>query len=162
MVRAVYNGTFYESIIATPDKVFSIELHDTRKAYFFLEIDMGVGQPLSSPTPFSSSIRRKHVVYDTVLEQGLDKTQLDLPNFRVPFIPNKGKDRARNIIEETRVDQGKNIFYSGVLKDIEDPFIYQWETRTGEKKPSFLDRNRLLSTVKGGTSQYLNTYRGEL
>jgi hypothetical protein len=134
VVKAVYNGKLYEYITTTPDKVFGIEWQDGKKAYFFLETDMGVGQPLSRPTPSGSSIRKKHVVYDAVLEQALHKKQLNIPNFRVLFGTNKGRDRAKNIIEETRATGGKNIFYSGVLKDIEDPFAYQWETRTGELK----------------------------
>lgn len=133
-VRAVYNGALYEKITATPDKVFGVERQDMRKAYFFPELCMGLGQPHSRPTPWASSVRRKHVVYDGVFDQELHKKQLNIPNFRVLFITTKGIDHAKNIIEETRINQGKNIFYSGVLKDIEDPFTYLWETRTGEKK----------------------------
>jgi hypothetical protein len=133
-VNAVYNGTFYDRITATPDKVFGIERQDMRKAYFFPEICMGLGQPHSRSTPSASSVRRKHVVYDAVFEQDIHKKQLNIPNFRVPFITTKGIDHAKNIIEETRTTKGKNIFYSGVLKDIEDPFTYLWETRTGEMK----------------------------
>jgi hypothetical protein len=133
VVKAMYNSTLYECITATPDKVFGIERQDKRKAYFLPEIDMGVGQPLSRPTPFPSSIRKKYVVYDAVFEQELHKKQLNIPNFRVPFVTNKGALRAKNIIEETRRTQGKNIFFSGSLRDIEDPYLYEWETRNGEK-----------------------------
>ena len=134
VVTAVYNGTVYEKITATPDKVYGIENVLGRKAYFFPELCMGLGQPHSRPTPWASSVRRKHVVYDAVFEQGLHMKQLNIHNFRVLFITTKGREHAKNIIEETRINNGKNIFYAGVLKDIEDPFTYLWETRTGEMK----------------------------
>ena len=134
VVKAEYNGKVYEKITATPDKVFGIERQDMRRGYFFPELCMGLGQPHSRPTPSASSVRKKHVVYDAVFDHGLHRKQLNIPNFRVPFITTKGIDHAKNIIQETRINEGKNIFYSGVLKDIEDPFTYLWETRTGEMK----------------------------
>jgi hypothetical protein len=68
-----------------PDKVFGIERQDGKKAYFFLETDMG-SEPLKRSTPFVSSVYKKVVGYRAVRDTLLHTTQLILKNFIVIFM----------------------------------------------------------------------------
>jgi hypothetical protein len=85
-------------------------------------------EPQKRATSFTSSIYKKAVGYVAIQETGLHKTHLNIPGFRVPFVTTKNTLRARNIMETTREVKATKGFLFGVLREIEDPFTYEWLT----------------------------------
>lgn len=110
-----------------PDKVFGIERADGRKAYFFLETDMGQ-EPQRRASHYTSSIYKKIVAYRAVQNTSIHKTQLNLPNFRVLFITSKNSLRAKNLMQTSQEGGASSMYLFGVLQDITNPFDYFWTT----------------------------------
>lgn len=113
-----------------PDKVFGIELQDGKKKYFFLETDMGL-EPLKRVTSFTSSIYKKVVGYHAIQNASLHKSQLNIPGFRVLFVTNKNTLRQQNLMHTSQELKPTAGFLFAVLREIEDPYTYEWLTGKG-------------------------------
>jgi hypothetical protein len=87
-----------------PDRVFGLsfagEPEHRRRAYFFLEADRGT-MPVKRNGLAQTSFRRKLLGYRETWRQGLHRTHLGVPNFRVLTVTTS-EERMRHLIEAGR------------------------------------------------------------
>jgi hypothetical protein len=96
-----------------PDRVFGLYLAgglpDRREMFFFLEADRGT-MPVKRRGLGRSSFFRKLLAYEATWQQGLHRSQLGLPNFRVLTVTT-GRERVRHLVEAARsLNTGPGLF----------------------------------------------------
>lgn len=87
-----------------PDRVFGLEFHgapeNQQRAYFFLEADRGT-MPILRKGLGQTSFLRKLLCYRETWRQGLHKTHLGIPNFRVLTVTTN-RQRVEHLAEACR------------------------------------------------------------
>ena len=96
-----------------PDRVFGLRLAnrppDRREVFFFLEADRGT-MPVRRRGLGRSSFFRKLLAYEATWRQGIHRSHLGLPNFRVLTVTTS-KERVRHLVEATRtLKTGSGLF----------------------------------------------------
>lgn len=97
-----------------PDRVFGLrfagEPKHRRRAYFFLEADRGT-MPVARQGLAQTSFRRKLLGYQETWRQGLHRTHLGVPNFRVLTVTTN-EERMRHMVAECRpLSAGAGLFF---------------------------------------------------
>ncbi len=87
-----------------PDGVFGLDFKDApenrRRAYFFLEADRGT-MPVMRKGLGQTSFFRKLLIYQETWRQGLHRTHLGIPNFRVLTVT-ASRERVEHLVEACR------------------------------------------------------------
>jgi hypothetical protein len=96
-----------------PDKVFGLrfegEPEGRNRAFFFLEADRGT-MPVARKGFAQTSFLRKLVCYQETWRQGIHKTHLGIPNFRVLTVT-ASEERMRHLVAACRsLGSGGNLF----------------------------------------------------
>ncbi len=91
-----------------PDQIFGLRFADRpegrRVAYFFLEADRGT-MPVTRKGLLQTSFLRKLLAYQETWRQGLHKTHLGIPNFRVLTVTTS-EERIRHLVAACRTLRG--------------------------------------------------------
>jgi hypothetical protein len=97
-----------------PDKVFGLEFdgmpENRRRAYFFLEADRGT-MPVARKGLGQTSFLRKLVCYQETWRQGIHRTHLSIPNFRVLTVTTS-RERVEHLVKAcpTLTGGGSRLF----------------------------------------------------
>jgi hypothetical protein len=120
-----------------PDRVFGLSFagapEHRRLAYFFLEADRGT-MPLTRQGLWQTSFRRKLLGYRETWRQGLHRTHLGIPNFRVLTVTTN-EERRRHMVAACRsLGSGRRLF---LFADQKKPahgniLMRKWVTGLGE------------------------------
>src|SRR4051794_15312763 len=121
-----------------PDKVFGLEFHgapeNRRRAYFFLEADRGT-MPVTRKGLGQTSFLRKLVCYQETWRQGLHKTHLGIPNFRVLTVTTS-RERMEHLVEACRLISGGGsrlfLFTEQERLGQEGILVHEWVNGRGE------------------------------
>jgi hypothetical protein len=117
-----------------PDKVFGLHFQDApenrRHAFFFLEADRGT-MPVRREGLGQTSFLRKLICYHETWRQGLHKTYLGIPNFRVLTVT-ASRERVGHMVEACRSlpGGGSRLF---LFTRQEDLLTHEWVNGRGEK-----------------------------
>jgi DNA-binding Lrp family transcriptional regulator len=94
-----------------PDRVFGLEFHgapeNRRRAYFLLEADRGT-MPVERKGLAQTSFARKLLAYRETWRQGLHKTHLGIPNFRVLTVTTS-RERVGHLVQACRALSGDGL-----------------------------------------------------
>jgi hypothetical protein len=120
-----------------PDRVFGLSFagapEHRRRAYFFLEADRGT-MPVARKGLDQTSFRRKLLGYRETWRQGLHRTHLGIPNFRVVTVTTS-EERMGHLVAACRsLGGGSRLFLfagHGALGNT-DIFSQEWATGNGE------------------------------
>jgi len=98
---------------AEPDRVFGLRFEgapeNRRSAFFFLEADRGT-MPVTRKGLAQTSFLRKLLAYRETWRQGLHRTHLGLPNFRVLTVTTN-EERQKNLVAACRsLGNGGSLF----------------------------------------------------
>jgi Replication-relaxation len=120
-----------------PDRVFGLrfesEPEGRQRAYFFLEADRGT-MPVTRNGLDQTSFRRKLLGYRETWRQGLHRTHLGIPNFRVLTVT-ANEERTRNLVAECRSPSGGSGLFLFATQEIvgrEDILEYEWASGHGK------------------------------
>jgi len=96
-----------------PDRVFGLRFADRPEgrqvAYFFLEADRGT-MPVTRKELRQTSFRRKLLAYQETWRQGLHRSHLGIPNFRVLTVTTS-EERMRHLVAACRsLGSGRGLF----------------------------------------------------
>jgi hypothetical protein len=94
-----------------PDRVFGLSLagapEHRRRTYFFLEADRGT-MPVTRKGLGQTSFRRKLLGYRETWRQGVHRTHLGIPNFRVLTVTTS-EERMRHLVAACRSSSGQRL-----------------------------------------------------
>ncbi len=115
-----------------PDRVFGLQFEGTletrRHAYFFLEADRGT-MPVVRKSLGQTSFLRKLLAYQETWRQGLHKTHLGIPNFRVLTVTTS-RERVEHLEEacQSLVGGGSRLFLFADRERLtrENVLSHQW------------------------------------
>jgi protein involved in plasmid replication-relaxation len=121
-----------------PDRIFGLhfegELEGRNLAFFFLEADRGT-MPVVRKDLGQTSLRRKLVCYQETWQQGLHKTHLGIPNFRVLTVTTS-RERVEHLVEACRSLGGGGsrlfLFADQEALGSGDILSYEWMNGRGE------------------------------
>jgi hypothetical protein len=120
-----------------PDRVFGLSFADApehrRRAYFFLEADRGT-MPIVRQGLGQTSFRRKLLGYRETWRQGLHRTHLGIPNFRVLTVTTN-EERTRHLVAACRsIGSGGRLFLFTAQKRLghRDILGHDWVNGRGE------------------------------
>ena len=121
-----------------PDKVFGLEFHgapeNRRRAYFFLESDRGT-MPVTRKGLGQTSFLRKLLCYQETWRQGIHRTHLGIPNFRVLTVTTN-RERVKHLVEacHSLPGAGSRLFLFAEKKEIGCRNILAHEWVNGRKE----------------------------
>jgi hypothetical protein len=120
-----------------PDRVFGLrfagEPEGRQRAYFFLEADRGT-MPVMRQGLEQTSFRRKLLGYGETWRQGLHRTHLGIPNFRVLTVTTN-EERMRHLVAACRSIEGGQrmfLFTDQLAIHRESVLARQWLNGRGE------------------------------
>jgi hypothetical protein len=121
-----------------PDGIFGLDFEgepeNRRRAYFFLEADRGT-MPVMRKGLAQTSFLRKLLAYRATWRQGLHRTHLGIPNFRVLTVTTS-RERVENLVEACRAlsGGGAGLFLFADRENLssEDILVHEWVEGKGE------------------------------
>jgi DNA-binding Lrp family transcriptional regulator len=120
-----------------PDRVFGLRFAGRPPgrdcAYFFLEADQGT-MPVTRRTLVQTSFRRKLVAYRETWRQGLHRSHLGIPNFRVLTVTTS-EERMRHLVAGCRsLGSAERLFLFADQKALgrRDILRHEWVNGRGE------------------------------
>ena len=133
----VQEGGKLHGLGVEPDRVFGLSFagapEHRRLAYFFLEADRGT-MPVTRKGLGQTSFRRKLLGYRETWRQGLHRTHLGIPNFRVLTVTTN-EERMRHLAAGCRsLGGGQRLFLFAGQEALRrgDIFGYRWVNGFGE------------------------------
>jgi Replication-relaxation len=134
----VTEGEKLQHLGVEPDRVFGLRFGgrppSRDRAYFFLEADRGT-MPVTREGLAQTSFRRKLIGYRETWRQGLHRTHLGIPNFRVLTVTTS-RERVGHLVEACRslASGGAGLF---LFTDQErfsggDLLVHEWVNGRGE------------------------------
>jgi hypothetical protein len=122
-----------------PDRVFGLRFADAPEgrqvAYFFLEADRGT-MPVARKGLLQSSFRRKLLAYQETWRQGLHRTHLGIPNFRVLTVTTS-EERVKRFVAacHSLLGGGSRLFLFTGRERLGDRDIlkHKWTNGRGER-----------------------------
>jgi hypothetical protein len=133
----VQDGGKLHRLGVEPDRVFGlrfeVEPEHRRLAYFFLEADRGT-MPVTRQGLDQTSFRRKLLGYRETWRQGLHRTQLGIPNFRVLTVTTNA-ERMRHMVAACRpLGSGRRLFLFADQKDFGEGDIQAHDWLNGREE----------------------------
>jgi len=134
-----------------PDRVFGLRFRGApegrQRAYFFLEADRGT-MPVVRQGLAQTSFRRKLIAYRETWRQGLHRTHLGIPNFRVLTVTTNEERRRHLVAACGSLGSGRRLFLFADQWAIRhsNMLTHAWRDRYNEKRslvptlPGVLDK----------------------